>query len=145
MNAMTIRAMAPQDLPGVTELSAQWGYATTLEATERRFHALRSEGDHALFVAAAADGVVAGWIHVHALHSLESDSCAEIGGLVVDGLCRRQGAGRALVAEAEKWARGRGFRKVRVRSNVVRAEAHRFYPAIGFVLHKSQHVYDRAL
>ncbi len=145
MNTNAIRAMLPGDLAAVTELSAQWGYVTTLETTERRFRSLLSQSDHALFVAAAEDGGVAGWIHVHALHSLEADSCAEIGGLVVDQRRRRQGAGRALVARAEQWARERGFRNVRVRSNVLRREAHDFYPAMGFERNKTQHVYDRAI
>jgi GNAT superfamily N-acetyltransferase len=144
MNAITIRSMKADDLAGVAELAGQWGYPSTPGQIERRFRDILSGTDHALFVASAEDGM-AGWIHVHPLHSLESDSCAEIAGLVVDGRRRRQGAGRALVGEAERWARTRGFRKLRVRSNVLRTEAHRFYPALGFALNKTQHVYDRSL
>ena len=38
-----------------------------------------------------------------------------------------------------------GVRKLRVRSNVVRDEAHRFYPALGFNLAKTQACYDTEL
>src|SRR4051812_21197815 len=132
MSTITIRRMVEADLSAVAELAGPWGYPSTREQIERRFRDLLAGSDHALFVAAPADGGTAGWIHVHALYSLESDSCAEIGGLIVDGRRRRQGAGRALVGEAERWARERGFRKIRVRSNVLRTEAHVFYPALGF-------------
>jgi len=49
------------------------------------------------------------------------------------------------VGEAERWARERGFRKIRVRSNALRTEAHVFYPALGFARSKTQHIYDRPL
>jgi GNAT superfamily N-acetyltransferase len=145
MTTLTIRGMTPRDLDGVAELSGQWGYSSDRDIVERRFRRILSERDHALFVAEGEGGRVTGWIHVHSLHSLEADSCAEIGGLVVDNRLRRLGAGRALVAHAEQWARDHGFTKIRVRSNVLRTEAHRFYPAVGFALNKTQHVYDRAI
>jgi GNAT superfamily N-acetyltransferase len=145
MDEITIRSMTPEDLTRAAELAGQWGYPSTREQMERRYRDILSGTGHALFVAAAADSGMAGWIHVHSLHSLESDSCAEIAGLIVDGRRRRQGAGRALVGEAGRWARARGYTKLRVRSNVQRDEAHRFYPAMGFALNKTQHVYDLAL
>jgi GNAT superfamily N-acetyltransferase len=62
---------------------------------------------------------------------------------VVDSRRRREGLGKALVARAEQWARERSLPKLRVRSNVTREESHRFYPAIGFVKSKTQHVYEK--
>src|SRR5204863_1188943 len=92
MSTVTIRPMVEADLSTVAELAGQWGYPSTPDQIERRFRNILAGSDHALFVAAAADGGMAGWIHVHALYSLESDSCAEIGGLIVDG--RRRTPGR---------------------------------------------------
>lgn len=145
MNALTVRWMTATDLPAVVELCEQLGYPCTLAEAAKRFDRIRSEADHAMLVAELVGGRVAGWIHVHPVHTIESDSYAEIGGLVVDQNCRRQGAGRALVAEAERWAREQGFARIRVRSNIVRPEAHEFYPGIGFERLKTQHTYGRAL
>ena len=145
MKGLRVRWMTPADLAAVAGLCAQLGYPCTLGDLARRFDRIRSEADHAMLVAELADESVAGWIHVHPVHTIESDSYAEIGGLVVDERCRRQGAGRALVAEAEKWAREQGFGRLRVRSNIVRPEAHAFYPGLGFELMKTQHTYGRTL
>jgi GNAT superfamily N-acetyltransferase len=143
--SITVRWMTPDDLAAAAELSAQLGYPSTAEAIARRFARIRSEADHAVLVAETGDGKVVGWLHIHPVHTMESDSYAEIGGLVVDQRVRRQGAGRALVAEAERWAREQGFDRIRVRSNIVRTEAHAFYPGVGFELVTTQHTYGKPL
>jgi predicted N-acetyltransferase YhbS len=58
---------------------------------------------------------------------------------------RRRALGGALVRAAEQWARECGAERVMVRSNAVRAESHAFYPALGFALVKTQHVYRKTL
>ena len=50
-----------------------------------------------------------------------------------------------LHQEAEAWARQHGCQQVRLRSNKVRVEAHRFYERIGYEAAKSQKVYWKAL
>ncbi len=101
--------------------------------------------DHGLFVAQAADGAVIGWVHVHARRLLVADPFADLGGLVVDAGHQGQGAGRALMAQAEAWALGKGYPTLWVRSNVTRAGAHRFYERIGYRLVKSQQVFQKRL
>ena len=144
MAAVTVRPMGAGDLAQVAELSEQLGYPVSLEDLERRFSIIFPEKDHALFVAETADGRIAGWTHVYATPLLESPSFAEIGGLVVRAGSRRIGAGRALVEAADRWARSQGLGSLRVRSNVLRTEAHQFYPACGFKRIKTQHNYERA-
>lgn len=136
-----IRPMESGDLPRVSELSAQLGYPVSVQALERRFLRMAAHSEQALLVAQSGAQIV-GWIHVHPQLLLEADAFAEIGGLVVDQQARRTGAGRALVAAAQRWAQEHGFERIRVRSNINREEAHDFYPALGFVRLKTQHTYE---
>lgn len=145
MAALTVRPMEAGDLGRVSELSAQLGYPATPADLKRRYAELSPSPDHVLLVAVAEEGRIAGWIHARWERPLESEFVVEISGLVVDAAARRLGAGRALVAGVERWTRDKGGRRLRVRSNVLRDEAHRFYPSVGFVLKKTQQVYDRDL
>jgi GNAT superfamily N-acetyltransferase len=109
-----------------------------------RLRSIGSRPDHAVLV--AADGArLLGWVHVFVTRRLETDARAEIGGLVVDESCRGRGLGRALVRSAEAWARSYGLRLLRVRSNVTRERAHRFYEREGFREEKRQTVFTREL
>jgi GNAT superfamily N-acetyltransferase len=90
-------------------------------------------------------GRLAGFIGLERRLTIEAGDQAEVVGLVVDADARRGGAGRALIAAAEDWARARGLRELFLRSNVVRPEAHAFYPALGFERSKTQHVYRKRL
>ncbi len=69
---------------------------------------------------------------------------AEIGGLVVDTQARRQGIGRALMAQAEVWAKEHGFAEVRLRSGLHRADAHEFYQSVGYELAKTSHMFRKS-
>ena len=51
----------------------------------------------------------------------------------------------SLVSAAETWAMERGYATMRVRSNVKRVEARPFYEGRGFVILKSQNVYEKTL
>jgi GNAT superfamily N-acetyltransferase len=142
---LTIRAMTAADAGAVAALSDQLGYPAQAGRIAERLVPLATDPDNAVLVAVDADGGVAGWIHVVARRSIESEPCAEIAGLVVDRGRRRRGAGRALVAAGEAWSRARGFTTVRVRSNISRAESHPFYLGLGYRRLKTQHVYERAV
>jgi GNAT superfamily N-acetyltransferase len=100
---------------------------------------------HRVLVAQAPDGAIVGWLHLGCLKWLEGDPRAEIGGLVVDEAHRGERIGERLVAVAIQWAEEEGYREIRVRSNVVRADAHRFYERLGFVRVKVQQVFRRPL
>jgi len=138
-----VRAMTPADAAIVARLATQLGYPATPADIARRLAALLGSGDHGLFVAEDAGGAVAGWVHIHGRRLLEAEPFAEIGGLVVDEACRGQGAGRALMAEAERWAAEHGYAEVCVRSNVIRHEAHRFYQRLGYRPVKAQHIFRK--
>lgn len=137
--------MGPADVERVAALSGELGYPSSASEMKRRFEGLAELGDHGVFVAEKPGAGVIGWIHVRLCHALDSDPSAEIAALVVTSVCRRLGAGRALVLEAERWASGRGLDRLRVRSNVTRPDSHEFYPALGFVLSKTQRQYTKRL
>jgi GNAT superfamily N-acetyltransferase len=135
---VSIRIMLESDADAVHRLAVQLGYPTTAAATLARVRAVLASDVADAFVAEDSDGRVLGWAHVFAAPFLESGPNAELGGLVVDESARGRGIGTALVARAEAWARERGIRKLCLRSNVVRTEAHAFYQKLGFAIQKSQ-------
>lgn len=65
-------------------LPAQLGYAIAESDAGERLERLTASDDQAVYVM-EEQGVVAGWVHVHGRHFIQSASFAEIGGLVVDG------------------------------------------------------------
>jgi GNAT superfamily N-acetyltransferase len=136
---MELKEMTLGHLESVERLSEQLGYAVASEDLGERFARLLN-GENRLVV--VVNPRVVGWTHVALVDGLESARFAEIRALVVDSSVRRSGVGRRLVEEAMRWARQQGVSKLRVRSNVVREEAHKFYPAMGFKESKRQAVYD---
>jgi GNAT superfamily N-acetyltransferase len=127
-------------------LSAQLGYPCSAGELSARLSAVLALGATAVFVG-EAEGRVAGWIEVHRRRPslADGDSEAEVMGLIVDSGTRRSGLGRALMEEAEGWARARGCRSVRVRTNVVRQDAHAFYEKAGYAKVKTQSLFRKAL
>lgn len=143
--SLLLRRARATDLPRIAELSEQLGYPVSREALAGRFSRITSDEEHAVFVAEGEGGRLVGWTHASPRRLLESEAFMEIEALVVDASARRQGVGRALISEVERWALGRGFPTIRVRSNVLRKEAHDFYPSVGFTRIKTQHTYEKHL
>ena len=144
MGDVAIRPATAVDAAAIAALSTQLGYPATEEAILARFDALEARGTTAILVAEQT-GSVAGWIAVRDDLSLESGPFAEIAGLVVDEASRGRKIGATLVAAAEAWARERGHGRMRVRSNVLRQPAHRFYERLGYAVTKRQAVFDKSL
>ena len=145
--AMRLRLAEPRDADSLAELATELGYPSTADQIADRMRLLRAtrELHHEIYVAEEPEGVAVGWLHLYVAYHLETDPFAEIGGLVVADGRRGAGVGAALVAEAERWAREHGLDRLRVRSNVVRERAHRFYERVGFARLKSQVVFEKRL
>lgn len=133
-----VRPAADADAERLAVLCEQLGYPTSPEAVCVRLAELAQDPEHAVFVFDDGAGSAVGWVHVHAVESLVAGRYAEIGGLVVDAGARRTGAGRELMLAAEAWARAHGCSSVRLRSNIVRTEAHEFYRRLGYEVVKTQ-------
>ncbi len=142
MNIRHANADDPDDLAALAYLADQLGYPISPEQVLQRLTSICSRRDHAVLVAEDDDNIV-GWVHVFGAERLESDPCAEIGGLVIDESQRGSGWGTALLAAAENWAATQGYPNVRVRSNVVRQQAHAFYEKRGYRCAKQQAVFSK--
>jgi GNAT superfamily N-acetyltransferase len=140
---VVIRAAVPDDAPGMADLAGELGYPVTPSGMKLGLEEAGCDPRHAVFVAEA--GSLVGWIHVTQVLSLESGTCAEIRGLVVESSHRRSGIGRRLVIAAEEWALRYQCPRIRVRTNIVREEAARFYGSLGYDLLKTQAVFDKRL
>jgi len=143
--AISIRPACSDDAAALAELSTQLGYPAAADTLNQRLARVRDQGAGEVFVAADAQGRVLGWTHVVPRLHLEESPFAELAGLVVADGARGAGVGAALLSAAEQWARGHGFAQFRVRSNVVRERAHRFYMREGYVERKRQVVFDKPL
>ena len=142
---ITIRPAASADAGAIASLCQQLGYPSTGEQIERRLAAVAGDSGATVLVADShRDGVI-GWVHVRSLPLLTRDDCAEIGGLIVDEALRGRGIGGHLMAAAEEWARRRGLSTLRLRSNLVREEAHAFYRRQGFTSSKTSLLFTKAL
>ena len=139
-----IRAAKQNDATDVARLCLQLGYNTSKEDCSSRQEMLSRDENSAVFVA-DVDGRVVGWIQLSVRLSIESGEFVEIVGLVVDEGYRGRGVGRALVSQGEDWARARGQRTFRVRTNVVREDAPLFYRSMGFKETKRQSVFVKTL
>ncbi len=129
------------DAAALSRLSQQLGYPITEAAIKQNLIAILQNGNERVLVAVHAKEVI-GWIYVFKKITLESGSFCEIGGLVVDEQSRNKGIGRKLLEDAIQWAREKGDHSLRVRSNVKRKDAHRFYLQQGFTEIKEQKIFE---
>ncbi len=141
---MTIRLATASDAPALSALSAELGYPVPEDVMADRMRHLEAGNDHAVFVA-ESDSRVIGWIDIGTVFHLQAGARGEIGGLVVAAGVRSQGVGRQLLARAEQWAKEKGIKKLVVRSNTKRADAHRFYLREKYTETKTQAVFEKKL
>ena len=142
---ISIRAAIPDDAESIARLSGELGYPTTAADARRRLFDIKTAETHAVMVAEDAPGSVVGWIHVFRSPRLGGEPFAELGGLVVTESLRGHGIGSRLVAETERWAADRGIATLRIRTRTTRNDARLFYEDLGFVLTKTQVVFERQL
>jgi len=143
--SIKIRKARRGDAARIAQLSGELGYPASAEQIATRLRQLTPASKHAVFVAESADAGVIGWVHVSVSHLLESDTRAEVNGLIVAEGQRSEGAGAKLLQAAEEWARRRGCKGMNVRSNVIRERAHKFYEVHGYEHYKSQKAFRKPL
>jgi GNAT superfamily N-acetyltransferase len=137
-----VRAATPADAEALASLSGQLGYPADVPTILRRL----AQVEHGVvLVALDAKGAVCAVAHAEPRHLLIAEPLVELEALVVDEAVRGAGAGAMLLAAVEAWARERDFSSVRVRSNVLRERAQRFYQRKGYIEKKRQAVFLKRL
>jgi GNAT superfamily N-acetyltransferase len=137
-----IRDAKTEDAGWLAELSTQLGYPTTAREVGVRLSKYEGSADERVIV--AVDGkTVVGWTSAAVVDHFYIPRYMEISGLVVDSKSRSRGVGALLIAEVERWAAEKRLGMVRLRTNVVRVDAHRFYERRGFSRTKTQYTYEK--
>ena len=139
-----IRTANQNDADAIVGLCQQFGYSVESEMVIQTLEKISTDLNQQVFAAVDGQTVVA-WIHVFIADRIESESFAEIGGVVVDQNYRQRGIGAALVAKVSEWAKTQGYRKLRVRCADQRKSAHDFYLAQGMSKTKTQYIFDKTL
>ena len=140
-----VRAAIPDDAEAIARLSGELGYPTTAADARRRLFDIKTSQNHAVMVAEDDSGAVVGWILVFRSRRLGGEPFAELGGLVVTVGLRGHGLGSKMVAVTEEWASAREIATLRIRTRTTRNDARLFYEDLGFVLTKTQVVFERQL
>ncbi len=130
------------DAEAAAELSSQLGYPCSAGDLRERIDEMLRTDDRVAF-AAVLDGQIVGWIDAAMERHLQSPASAVIGGLVVREDTRGLGVGRRLCLEVEEWARSKSVPLVRVRSQIKREDAHRFYLRDGYSKVKTSYVFEK--
>lgn len=130
---IAIGAARVEEADAIAGLLTDLGYPSTADDVRERLAYWAPDRYSEVIVARDAETVL-GCVAVHACPYLErTGRWARIQALVVDVRGRRRGIGRALVAAVEQQAASWGCRVIEVTSSRHRADAHAFYPALGYV------------
>jgi GNAT superfamily N-acetyltransferase len=132
------------DAEEAAELCSQLGYPSSPDDLRKRIDEASRSSDNITFCA-LLNGRIVGWIDASIERHLQSPASAIIGGLVVRDSSRGFGVGKRLCLEVERWARGKSIPLVRVRSQIAREGAHRFYLREGYRNVKTSFVFEKPL
>ena len=132
------------DSESINGLSKHMGYASVANDVAREWLQEILDRKNEKILVSESNGEINGWIHAFKTNRVASPPFIEIAGLVVAPDNRRNGVGTELVQNIEHWAKNLNL-KVRVRSNLIREETHKFYEALGFVNSKTQHIFEKSV
>lgn len=132
-----IRNAVVDDYKAIADISRNdLGYTCSDEMVKVRLENI--DDNRELVLAACINDVIVGFIHAEKYEALYFDTVVNLLGLAVSEQYRKNGVGKLLLSECEKWARDSGVKYVRVNSGATRAEAHSFYRNLGYDNEKMQ-------
>lgn len=130
-DAPTIRRATAADAEAIATLFTDEGYPAGPSDIVERLE--RFSSDHSQVLVAEGDGVVLGFVALHALPRFEHDDrIVRLLALVVDAGARERGLGRALIAAAEDVATELGAAFTEITAAHHRPEARRLYETLGY-------------
>lgn len=142
---LVVRKAEPADAEIIAELSIQLDHKLTQAEAKERIEKISRDDDQEIFVVEDIGFKVLGFINVTAHYEMLSGVQGRLGGLVVDENARGIGLGRTLMDAAEKWVKDKGTETMKVNSNVVRIDSHKFYEKMGYEKYKEQAVFKKKL
>ena len=128
---LKLRAARKEDCSEITNLTNQLGYPSTIEKISDIMDRVLVHKDHQVFIA-EKDNIIVGYIHLVQSMRIGSNSFVEIAAFIIDESSRSAGVGSSLIGESEQWAFSMGFKDIRIRSNIIRQEAHKFFHKRGY-------------
>ncbi|WP_420403665.1 GNAT family N-acetyltransferase [Nisaea sp.] len=141
---LILRSLGTGDAPAVARLTEQLGYALDPGAAEARIASVFNAAGH-YTVGAFAGGSLVGFLHCFDRPSIEKGRALVVQALVVDKKVRGTGAGRRLMAEAERLARVLECTAVSLSSRDSRTGAHAFYERLGYRMSAGDRIFTKQL
>ena len=132
---ITIRQLIQDDIKIVQQLMHELGYP--LDEEELLFNINMINQRNGIILVAELGGNVVGCLSAVINASLAEGMFGEIVSLVVSIEYRGSGIGKSLVKQAEDWLKPK-VKKIRIRANSIRLEAHKFYKSLGYEEVKTQ-------
>ena len=143
-DSLFVREAIFQDAEVLTSLTAQLGYPCTKVEILARLIPYQNKTHGVVFVA-VLDGTVVGWISLNIVRYFYVDPFIEVSGFVVEEKQRSKGIGKKLLQKVEAWTKEQGYKRIRIRTNVIRERAHKFYENNGYKKVKEQKVYMKEI
>ena len=127
-----IREMKIEDYKDIYELNCQeMGYDYPIQDTKEKLIQLSQSHYDQIYVAVIHNKVV-GYVHANDYDTIYAPHMKNIMGIAVSKDYKRQGIGKALLNEIEKWAKDTGAKGIRLVSGSSRKGAHAFYHQCGY-------------
>jgi GNAT superfamily N-acetyltransferase len=143
-DTLCIREAIFQDAAVLANLTAQLGYHCSPKEILERLIPYQNKS-HGVVLVAVLDDKVVGWISLNTVRYFYVKPFIEVSGFVVEEKERNKGIGKRLLRDAEAWTGEQGYKRIRIRTNVLRLEAHRFYENNGYKKVKEQKVYMKEI
>ena len=137
---IVVRTAGKEDCAEISNLTNQLGYPSPVEDVCQRMDQILAREGHQVFVAKKNQKIV-GYIHLINSIRIGSEPFVEIVAFIVGAAFRGQGIGSLLITESEKWTTKLGINDIRIRSNVIRQDAHKLFSKKGFKNIKTQAVF----